>query len=85
MERGYIEDEEYGIIDYDISEGAMLLAIFGITYDEAKELIKKYGADIDKLDIRSEDEKRIQRKLQIMKMMIYKMQMNYQMIMILKK
>ena len=67
MERGYIEDAEYGIIDYDISEHTMLLAIFGITYDDAKELIKKYGADIDKLDIQSEDEKRILRKLQIMK------------------
>lgn len=68
MERGYFEDEEYGeIFDCEIDPFNMLIATFGISSDEAKDLIKKYGIDTDKLDIRTEDEKRIQRKLQIIK------------------
>lgn len=67
MERGYIEDEEYGIIDDMISPISILSATFGITVAEAKDLIKKYGIDVDKLDIQTEDEKKIQRKLQILK------------------
>lgn len=67
MERGYYEDDDYGTMDCYISPEYMLQAIFGITYDEAKDLIKKYGTDIDKLNIRSEDEQRIQRKLQIIR------------------
>ena len=70
MEREYLEDDEYGDIDVDISPKPMLNAIFGITYDDVKDLIKKYGIDIDKLDIQTEDEKKIQRKLQIIKDLI---------------
>lgn len=66
MERGY-EEYDGEIFDVYIDQDGMLSATFGITYDEAKDLIKKYGTDIDKLDIRSEDEKKIQRKLQIIK------------------
>ncbi len=68
MERGYIEDEEYGeTFDCDFDPHGILSATFGISYDEAKELIKKYGIDIDKLDIQTDDEKKIYRKLQIIK------------------
>ena len=66
MERGYEEyDREF--FDVYINQDEILSATFGITYDEAKDLIKKYGTDIDKLDIQNEDEKNIQRKLQIIK------------------
>lgn len=67
MERGYLEDDEYGPMYYEISPPIMLQAILGIRYDEANDLVKKYGTDIDKLDIRTEDEENIKRKLQIMK------------------
>lgn len=68
MERGYFEDEEYGeIFDCDINPYNILIATFGISYDEAKDLIKKYGIDTDKLNIQTDDEKAIYRKLQIMK------------------
>lgn len=67
MEIGYSEDEEYGILDIDFNPHAMLNATFGILYEEAKELIKKYGVDIDKLHIETDDDKKIYRKLQIIK------------------
>lgn len=67
MERGYFEDDEFGIIDCEINPKNMLMATFGIRYDEAKDLTKKYGIDIDKLDIQTEDERKIQKKLQIIK------------------
>jgi len=68
MERGYFEDEEYGeIFDCDIDPYNMLIATFGISYDEAKDLIKKYGIDTDKLNIQTDDEKKIHRKLEIIK------------------
>lgn len=68
MEKGYFEDEEYGeTFDCDFDPHNMLIAIFGISYDEAKDLIKKYGIDIDKLDIKTDDEKKIYRKLQIIR------------------
>lgn len=67
MEMGYFENEEYGeIIDCDIEPYNILIATFGISYDEAKELIKKYGINTDKLNIQTDDEKAIYRKLQIM-------------------
>lgn len=67
MERGYSEDEEYGIFDIDFNPYWMLNATFGISYEEAKELIKKYSVDIDKLNIETDDDKKIYRKLQIIK------------------
>lgn len=67
MERGYIDDKDYGIIDCDFGQYYILSATFGITLNEAKELIKKYGEDIDLLDIQTDDEKNIYRKLQIIK------------------
>lgn len=68
MEKGYFEDEEYGeTFDCDIDPYNILIATFGISYDEAKDLIKKYGIDIDKLNIQTGEEKEIYRKLQIMK------------------
>lgn len=68
MEKGYFEDEEYGeIFDCDIDPCNILIATFGISYEEAKDLIKKYGIDTDKLNIQTDDEKAIYRKLQIMK------------------
>jgi hypothetical protein len=71
MERGYFEDEEYGeTFDCEIDPYNMLVATFGISYDEAKELIKKYGIDSDKLDIQTGDDKKIYRKLQIIKELI---------------
>lgn len=71
MERGYFEDEEYGVTyDCEIDPNVILLATFGISYDKAKELIKKYGIDSNKLDIQTNDDKNIYRKLQIMKELI---------------
>ena len=71
MERGYFEDEEYGeTFDCEIDSYNMLFATFGLSYDEAKELIKKYGIDSDKLDIQTDDDKNIYRKLQIIKELI---------------
>lgn len=68
MERGYFEDEESGeIIDCEIDPYNILNATFGLSYDEAKDLIKKYGIDTDKLDIQTDNEKKIHRKLQIIK------------------
>ncbi len=68
MERGYFEDEEYGeIFDCEIDPYNILSATFGISYDVAKDLIKKYGIDTDKLNIQNEDEDKIYRKLQIIK------------------
>lgn len=66
MEKGYFEDEEYGNFDCDIDSYNIIKATFGITYEHAKDLIKKYGTDIDKLDIQNDDDKKIYRKLQIM-------------------
>ena len=51
MERGWFEDEECGVIDCEIEPRYMLSATFGISCDEAKDLIKKYGIDTDKLNI----------------------------------
>ena len=71
MERGYYEEYgEYGIVECEISPHNMLMAIFGITDDEAKELMKKYGIDIEKLNIQTDDEKNVYRKLQIIKELI---------------
>lgn len=71
MERGYFEDEEFGeTFDCEIDPYNMLFATFGISYDEAKELIKKYGIDSEKLDIHTDDDKKIYRKLQIIKELI---------------
>lgn len=71
MERGYFEDEEYGeTFDCEIDPDNMLFATFGISYDEAKEFIKKYGIDSDKLDIQTDDDNRIYRRLQIIKELI---------------
>ena len=70
IEKGYMEYPEYGVIDIDIEAGVLLQTIFGITVNEAKNLIKKYGTDIDHLDIQREDEKRAQRKIQIMRELI---------------
>ena len=71
MEKGYFEDEEYGeTFDCEIDPYNILVATFGISYDEAKELIKKYGIDSDKLDIQTDDDKNIYRKLQIIKELI---------------
>lgn len=68
MERGYFEDEESGeTFDCEIDPYNMLIATFGISYDEAKDLIKKYGIDTDKLNIQTDDDKKIYRKLQIIK------------------
>ena len=68
MEKGYYEDEEYGmIIDIEITPPNILSAILGITNDEANELVKKYGIDSDKLVIQNDDDKKILRKLQIIK------------------
>ena len=66
MEIGYM-DEDGENIDCYIEPENMLIATFGISYDEAKDLIKKYGIDTDKLNIQTDDEKAIYRKLQIMK------------------
>lgn len=71
MEKGYFEDKEYGeTFDCEIDSYNMLFATFGISYAEAKELIKKYGIDSDKLDIQTDDDKNIYRKLQIIKELI---------------
>ncbi len=68
MERGYFIDDDYGeTFDCEIDPYNILIATFGISYDEAKNLIKKYGIDIDKLDIKTDDEKETYRKLQIIK------------------
>lgn len=66
MEIGYIEEDGENIDCY-IEPENILIATFGISYDEAKDLIKKYGIDTDKLNIKNDDEKAIYRKLQIMK------------------
>lgn len=67
MERGYFEDEEYGVTyDCDIEPYNIILATFGISYDEAKDLIKKYGTDTNSLDIQDENDSKIFRKLQVM-------------------
>ena len=71
MERGYFEDEEDGItFDCEIDPNNILIATFGISYNDAKEIIKKYGIDIDKLEIQTDDDKKIYRKLQIIKELI---------------
>lgn len=68
MERGYFEDKEYGeIFDCEINPYNILSATFGISYDEAKDLIKKYGIDTDELNIQTDDENKIHRKLKIIK------------------
>lgn len=67
MERGYFEDEEYGIIDCDIDPPNLCKAIFGLSYEEAKELIKKYGIDSNQLSIQTDEDKKVYRKLQILK------------------
>ena len=66
MERGYFEDVESGEL-FECEFNNILRATFGIDYEEAQELIKKYGVDIDKLNIQTDEEKRIHRKLQIIK------------------
>ena len=66
MEIGYIQ-EDGETFDCDIDPYNILIATFGISYDEAKDLIEKYGMDTDKLSIQTDDEKAIYRKLQLMK------------------
>lgn len=71
MERGYFEDEEIGeIFDCEIEPHNILYATFGISYDEAKELTKKYGIDSEKLDLQTDNDKKIYRKLQIIKELV---------------
>ena len=68
MEGDYIEYEGYGKnLDLEIDPHNILIATFGISYEEAKDLIRKYGIDIDKLNIQNDDEKKTFRKLQIIK------------------
>ena len=70
MERKVLDNVEYGFADSDINPNKILQAVFGITYDEAKKMIEKYGTDINDFDIRNEEEAKIQRKLQIIKELI---------------
>ena len=68
IEQGYFEDEEYGeTFEIEIEPNSILNATFGISYDEAKEIMKKYGIDTDKLDIQTAEDRKIHRKLQIIK------------------
>ena len=71
MERGYIQNGESDImVEYEFDQHGLLDAIFGISYNEAKELIKKYGTDFEKLSIKNEDDKKICRKFEIIKEII---------------
>lgn len=70
MRIGYYEDEEQGVVDCEIDSYLLLQATFGITYDEAKELIKKYGEDVEKIEVQDEESKKALRKLQIIKELV---------------
>lgn len=71
MEKGYIQNEESDImVEYEFDQHSILDATFGISYNEAKELIKKYGTDFEKLSIQNEADKKICRKFEIIKEII---------------
>ena len=72
MERGYIkdEDEEFGYEDCYFDPHKILVATFGISYAEAEEIVKKYGADLEKLSVETEADRRSYRKLEIIKELV---------------